>query len=155
MLTDVLDFSDLSKLYAGLKSADQKAIADWFGVSPHPSASKGQRRRWRDSHPLVNWLEHMTIVRNICAHHSRLWNRHLTPIGTSSRVRHLSAFDALPVDQVQIERVYGTICVITVLLEAVSPDSHWRENVDELVRSSFAAFRLRKSSEMEYPTLPG
>ncbi|ORW22490.1 hypothetical protein AWC18_06770 [Mycolicibacter nonchromogenicus] len=150
VLTDVLDFSDLSKLYAGLKSIDQKAIGDWFGVSPHPSASKSQRRRWRDNHPLVNWLEHMSIVRNICAHHGRLWNRRLTPIGTSSRVRHLTDFDALPIDQVQIERVYGTICVITVLLEAISPGSQWRTGVDELVTTSFADFQLRNPGEMEY-----
>lgn len=45
VLTDVLDFSDLSKLYAGLKSAGQKVIEHWFGVSLAPSATKASRRR--------------------------------------------------------------------------------------------------------------
>lgn len=41
-----------------------------------------------------------TVVRNICVHHDRLW----TPIGTSLRVRHLTAFDAHRFDQMQIKR---------------------------------------------------
>jgi abortive infection bacteriophage resistance protein len=130
VLTDVLDFSDLSRLFAGLRSSDQRAIGDWFKVSPLPTASASQRRRWRDNHPLANWLEHLTVVRNICAHHGRLWNRTLTPIGTSLRVRHLAGFAALPDRQDQVERVYGTICVITHLLDTVSPQHTWRIDLD-------------------------
>ena len=151
VLTDVLDFSDLSRLFAGLQSSEQRSIGDWFGVSPTPTASQAQRRRWRDSHPLANWLEHLTVVRNICAHHSRLWNRTLTPVGTSPRVRHLAGFDALPEQQAQVERVYGTICVITHLLATVAPNSTWRTQVDNLAATTFARFTLRNTSEMGYP----
>lgn len=151
VLTDVLDFSDLSKLYAGLKSSEQKVISDWFGVAPLPSATKSQRQRWRDNPPLANWLEHLTVVRNICAHHGRLWNRLLTPIGTSPRVRHLSVFDSLPVDQGQVERAYGTICVIAYLLDAASPGHTWRAKVDDLVATWFSGFTLREAGEMGYP----
>ncbi|WP_415047002.1 Abi family protein [Gordonia sp. (in: high G+C Gram-positive bacteria)] len=28
---------------------------------------------------MVNWLKHLTIVRNICAHHERLWHRQHLP----------------------------------------------------------------------------
>jgi abortive infection bacteriophage resistance protein len=151
VLTDVLDFSDLSKLYAGLKSSDQKVIAEWFGVGLPPSATKSHRRRWRDNPPLANWLEHLTVVRNICAHHGRLWNRLLTPVGTSPRVRHLPLFDSLPADQMQVERVYGTTCVIAYLLDAASPGHSWRTEVDDLVSTWFSTFTLRRTSEMGYP----
>jgi abortive infection bacteriophage resistance protein len=154
VLTDVLDFSDLSKLYAGLKSSDQRAIAEWFGVSLPPSATRSHRRRWRDDPPLANWLEHLTVVRNICAHHGRLWNRLLTPVGTSPRVRHLSVFDSLPIDQMQVERVYGTICLIAYLLDAASPAHSWRAKIDDLVDTWFAKFALRRTSEMGYPVPP-
>lgn len=152
VLTDVLDFSDLSRLFAGLRSSEQRSIGDWFGVSPAPASSQTQRRRWRDSHPLANWLEHLTVVRNICAHHGRLWNRTLTPVGTSPRVRHLAGFATLPDQQAQVERVYGTICVITHLLAAVAPNSNWRTRLDDLVSTSFANFALRTTGEMGYPT---
>ena len=54
--------------------------------------------------------------------------------------------------QAQVERVYGTICVITHLLEAVAPRSTWRTQVDSLVAASFAQFALRSTIEMGYPT---
>jgi abortive infection bacteriophage resistance protein len=155
VLTDVLDFSDLSKLYAGLKSSDQKVIAEWFGVRLPHSATSSHRRRWRDDPPLANWLEHLTVVRNICAHHGRLWNRLLTPVGTSPRVRHLQVFDSLPGDQMQVERVYGTVCVIAYLLDAASPGHSWHTKVDDLVSTWFSRFTLRRTSEMGYPSLQG
>jgi abortive infection bacteriophage resistance protein len=83
------------------------------------------------------------VVRNICAHHGRLWNRTLTRVGTSLRVRHLAGFAALPDRQDQVERVYGTICVITHLLDTVSPQHTWRIDRDNLVSTSFAKFTLR------------
>ena len=59
MLTDVLDFADLSKLYAGLTAHDQGAIAEQFAVTLPPDASKNQRQRWASKPPLANWLEHL------------------------------------------------------------------------------------------------
>lgn len=151
VLTDVLDFSDLSKLYAGLKSSDQKAVSDWFGVGLPPSATRSQRQKWRAKPPLTNWLEHLAIVRNICAHHGRLWNRPLTPVGTSPRLRHLAGFNSLPGDQMQVERVYGTVCITGHLLDAASPGHSWRTKVDHLVSTWFSQFTLRTTGEMGYP----
>ncbi len=151
VLTDVLDFSDLSKLYAGMRASDQKSIADWFAVTLPSDASKSRRQKWAKNPPLANWLEHLTVVRNICAHHGRLWNRQLTPIGTSARIRHLPVFADLPQDQVQIERAYGTICVVSHLLDAASPGHSWRTKIDTLIASSFAEFTHRRPSEMGIP----
>lgn len=151
VLTDVLDFADLSKLYAGLTAHDQGAIAEQFAVTMPPDASKSQRQRWARKPPLANWLEHLSVVRNICAHHGRLWNRQLTPIGTSTRIRHLPVFTSLPADQTQIERVYGTICVLSYLLDAVTPGHSWRSEVDELVTESFTHFTHHTPVEMGFP----
>ncbi|GAT01271.1 Abi family protein [Mycolicibacterium fortuitum] len=151
VLTDVLDFSDLSKLYAGLRAADQKAIAEYFAVTVAPGASQSSRQRWARNPPLVNWLEHLTIARNICAHHGRLWNRVLSPIGTAPRIRHLPVFDALPEGQNQIERVYGTISVTAYLLDTASPGHTWRDKVDSLICTWFGRLSLRSTGEMGYP----
>lgn len=45
VLTDLLDFSDVSKLYAGMISSDQRVIADWFGVSMAADALKASRKK--------------------------------------------------------------------------------------------------------------
>ncbi|GAA1100038.1 Abi family protein [Tsukamurella spumae] len=154
VLTDLLDFSDLSKLYAGMRAADQKTIADWFRVTVDPDSSKAARQKWAKHPPLANWLEHLTVVRNICAHHGRLWNRQLPPIGASQRIRHLAVFDGLPEDQTQVERIHGTICIIAYLLDSVAPGNPWRDEIDSLVSSSFAKITHRHPSEMGVPNSP-
>jgi abortive infection bacteriophage resistance protein len=62
MLTEVMSLGSLSRLVRGLKSDDKRAVAVRFQL--HPKR-------------LENWMHVLTYVRNVCAHHSRLWNREL------------------------------------------------------------------------------
>ena len=61
---EVMSLGTLSKFISGLKIKDQKALAAFFGC--HAAY-------------FSNWIHVFTCVRNICAHHSRLWNRNLSP----------------------------------------------------------------------------
>jgi len=61
-VVEVLSFGTLSRFFACMKTEEQKKIADTVAV--HPKV-------------MQNWLHAFTIVRNICAHHSRLWNKQL------------------------------------------------------------------------------
>jgi Abortive infection bacteriophage resistance protein len=77
MCFEVLSFGSLSKkMYSNLKDDDyngkncKRKIADFFGVSPVI---------------LESWLNHIAVVRNICAHHGRLWNRTLPRISKDSK----------------------------------------------------------------------
>ncbi len=64
MTLEVISFGLLSKLYSNLKmSPEKKIIAGNFGLG-HPKL-------------LVSWMHAISNVRNICAHHARLWNRRL------------------------------------------------------------------------------
>lgn len=67
VMIEVVTFGEVSKLYGNMQSNDQSRIArDVFGVA---------------SNKLKNWLEVITIVRNKCAHHGRLYNTYLsTPL---------------------------------------------------------------------------
>lgn len=68
MLTEVISLGSLSFFYTGLNNnkregiEDKKAVADCFNL---------HHKR------LADWLHTLTYIRNICAHHSRLWNREL------------------------------------------------------------------------------
>jgi abortive infection bacteriophage resistance protein len=58
---ELLTIGELSRLYVGLKdNKDKQAIAKFFGLHHTVFAS---------------WLHTLAYVRNICAHHCRLWNR--------------------------------------------------------------------------------
>jgi abortive infection bacteriophage resistance protein len=60
VITEIMSFGSLSKMYQGMWKQDQKAISGYYGLQPDVMGS---------------WMHHMTYVRNLCAHHSRLWDR--------------------------------------------------------------------------------
>jgi abortive infection bacteriophage resistance protein len=62
MTTELMSFGMVSRMYSGLRNDFQKPIAAQFSL--HPSV-------------LRTWLHTLSYVRNICAHHGRLWNREI------------------------------------------------------------------------------
>lgn len=65
MMTEVLSMGDLSKILSRINFKDVKAIA------------KSITAEYYITPVLTNWTHVLATVRNICAHHSRLWNREL------------------------------------------------------------------------------
>ncbi|BCG57790.1 Abi family protein [Paenibacillus sp. URB8-2] len=61
VVSEIITFGIISKLYKNMKTADQKNIARTYYLQV-------------DYRDLDNWLEVLTIVRNRCAHYSRLFN---------------------------------------------------------------------------------
>lgn len=59
---EVMSLGTLSLLYQGLVPNIQRKISYGLGIQQYV---------------LVNWLHHITYMRNMCAHHNRLWNREL------------------------------------------------------------------------------
>ncbi|MCL6442108.1 MAG: Abi family protein [Alicyclobacillus sp.] len=63
-IVELMSFGTLSLLYANLKPSDRKRISvGYFGVPQFY---------------LRSWLRALSHVRNVCAHHSRLYNKRLT-----------------------------------------------------------------------------
>ncbi len=58
--TEVMSFGALSRMLEALEKADQKRIASRYRMQPLTLAS---------------CVHHLVYVRNLCAHHSRLWDR--------------------------------------------------------------------------------
>jgi abortive infection bacteriophage resistance protein len=64
MCFELLTVGELSRIFKGLNSnADRQLVANFFGL--HHKV-------------FTSWLHSLTYVRNICAHHSRLWNKELS-----------------------------------------------------------------------------
>lgn len=61
---EVWDFGLLSYYFSGLRQADRQALASELGIPRNIL--------------LASWLRTISHLRNIAAHHSRLWNRSLT-----------------------------------------------------------------------------
>ena len=58
---EIISFGSISHLFAQIKPGKSKReVGEYFGL---------------DDNTLASWLHGLVYVRNVCAHHSRLWNR--------------------------------------------------------------------------------
>lgn len=108
MTSEVLSLGLLSKLYRNLAmSPEKKNIALHFGIN-HPQV-------------LESWMQSMTYVRNICAHHSRLWNRVLTV-----RPNYLERpIDTWIEDRPANDKSYYLTCCFLYMLRAINPNTRF------------------------------
>lgn len=61
MAVELMSFGSVSQLYRGMKKHDRQNIArGYFKI---------------DQRLMTSWLHTIVYVRNLCAHHSRVWNR--------------------------------------------------------------------------------
>lgn len=135
VLAEVLDFADISRLYEGLPASDQRAIAEDLGfVIDLGALSKNQQRKAKLQSPLVRWMEQLTIVRNHCAHHARLWNKSFAPAPTAA-LRTQPQFSALP--EGQSGQVFGVLTVMSSLIRVASPGTTWPAKITSLIRNDF------------------
>lgn len=117
MATEVMSFGLLSKLFKGLQLDDQRAIAQIYSIH-HKT--------------LADWLHVLTYIRNICAHHARLWNRNLA-IRPS-----LKGLDKnwLPPQIPHNNKLFIVILIISQLLKISNNDVDWRKNMEELISTA-------------------
>lgn len=111
---EIWDFGLLSHLFSGLTHADQKAIALTY------SASDGQT--------FAKWLRSLNYIRNVAAHHGRLWN--LNVVERSPVPRNLP-------NSLDNARPYLYFCLMQLLLQIIAPDSSWGERVKSLLINEF------------------
>lgn len=149
VLADHLDFADSSRLFEALPAKRQWSVAERLGIQVDRSKlSNNQRKKVSKAHPLVRWLEQITIVRNTGAHHSRLWNRSFTPAGTAG-LKTDPGFETLP--EGQSERLYGAALLTAKILTTVSPGSSWADKFRRLLNESLETIPLRSAAELGCP----
>ena len=115
MSTEVMTFGTLSRIFAGMESARQDRVATIYGIAG--------KRPGGDGGTLSDWLNHIRYIRNVCAHHSRIWNKNITvnlPITTNiPELDHISPHRSRT-------RIYGTLAVLAFLVARIDPSSRWR-----------------------------
>lgn len=121
MAAEVMSFGALSKLYANLKRVEQKKIAECFQL--HRSV-------------LQSWLHAFTYVRNLCAHHSRLWNRQLA---ISLIVPKCGEWDGINNRHVGV-----VVLALAMLLQRFAPSSEYAGNWQKRVGQLLHAFPLER-----------
>lgn len=109
---EIWDFGALSRLFAGMNVKDQDVIAASYGL--------GTGRE------LEKWLRSLSYLRNVAAHHSRMWN--------------VNVLELSPVPQFDQNwqslanaRPFMYFCIMRFLLARISPNSSWGERFKALM----------------------
>lgn len=105
ILGELLTMGSVNMVYRNLKEDRiRKAISGKFGLHPKVFES---------------WLTTLTLVRNSCCHHSRVWNKVNLILPVMPKRIHRN-WITLTVDP---RRIYFNICIIKYFLDVISPDN--------------------------------
>lgn len=117
MVTEVMSFGGLSKMYSGMMKSDQKTIAGRYGLQPDT---------------LGTWMHHFVYVRNLCAHHARLWDR-----SWSIRPAILRSKDWQPPILPDNTRLFVTLLTLKHMLKRIPPTlsftSRWSKRIEDFL----------------------
>ncbi len=80
-----------------------------------------------DEKVLLSFLHNLTVVRNISAHHSRLWNRTLPISFTYPKILHTK----MNIDNNQ--NIYNTIVMCEYLMDIIDTNNIWKNTLEDLL----------------------
>lgn len=133
---EVWDFGLLSYFFSGLNDKDKAVISKCFGIDRFVL--------------LASWLRSMSHLRNICAHHSRLWNRALTDNPKAPGRNEIPDLEHLRVDTYRIH-VYGTFAIMQHLMKGAGFGGCWADKLKSLIGSFPAMHSAATISAMGFP----
>jgi abortive infection bacteriophage resistance protein len=118
MALEVTTLGALSKIYENLAlSPEKKLIAQHFGLG-HPFV-------------LESWMKTFSHIRNICAHHSRLWNRPITIIPMMPK--KLSGTWISSSYLTEPQKMFASLCCLRFFLNQISPGNNFNQKVQDLL----------------------
>ncbi|MEQ2006789.1 MAG: Abi family protein [Limisphaerales bacterium] len=113
MVAETLPLGSWSMVFANLQqSSERRAVATPFGV---------------DEQVLRTWLHSLTYLRNLCAHHARLWNRQfvIKPMIARKHTRLLT----------NNGRFYAFAVILHDFLKTIAPGTMWAHRLADLLRT--------------------
>ena len=124
---EVVTLGALSKVYDNLNHQlpAKSRIANEFGLN--------------SSSDFSSWLRVITLVRNIIAHHGRLWNRVLITKYSWPKNMELTLLDYTP-DEARRKKIFPLLAAMLFLNDQVSPGHSLKKEVLDLVQ--------------QFPTIP-
>ena len=79
--------------------------------------------------PFESWLTIITLTRNACCHHARVWNKRNT-IRAMIPNTMLRPWITLPTDSL---RIYFNLCIIKYFVDVISQNNHMKKNLLDLL----------------------
>ena len=114
---ELASLGSLSKLYYNFSDKKlKKRVARQFNIPQHEV--------------LESWMRSITALRNCCAHHSRLWNRHLAnapQMNASLRGAWIN------IEGIDANKVYAIACCIAYWIDSMGYGTDFKNNLKSLL----------------------
>ncbi len=107
-----LTFGECSLIARNLDDSNKKTIASFYKLPKRTC---------------IQMLHHLSILRNLCAHHSWVWNRSFT-FRTSLYRKYQEEFSDIGDDS-----LYMLLISIQIFIKKISPNSDWLDNLEKLI----------------------
>ena len=113
---EIMSFGNVFTLYRNMKNHDKRKISFKYNIA---------------GKILESWIKSLNYTRNICAHHSRLWNRELAirPYIPDYK-NHPEWHSPEPIDN---KRIFAVLSLLSYLITYVAPQSKWNERLKNLL----------------------
>ena len=119
MSFEVISFGLLSKIFQNLKKGPEKImLTHYYGLN--------------DVSVLENWMLCINILRNICAHHGRVWNRRLNNIKLPTN----PTYQFLSKSSIYRNKLYATLSCIEYLLNIIHQESTFNKCLKDLINAN-------------------
>lgn len=113
---EIIPLGLLSRLYSNIKPiATRSAISRTYGV---------------DQQVFESWLHHLHFLRNLCAHHSRVWNREFV---ITSEVPKSKPQALRGQFQHGSRKLYNSLLILLHLMDVIAPHHQWRQRLIGLI----------------------
>lgn len=117
MAVETWEFGALSHLVEIAHPSDRMQISQKYGI-PKPDL-------------LSSWIRTLAYVRNVCAHHARLWNHPLVNQPMLPKPGEVPLVEHLRVYGVTQTRVYAAAAIAQHFLRVINPNSQWKERLKD------------------------
>jgi len=117
MAAEIMSFGKTLTLFNGVDDEIRRSIARAYGI---------------EDRILKSWLGSINTVRNICAHHGRLWNRELGFKPFIPKARKYPNWHVPVV--IPNNRVFTILTIMRYLLRYVAPTTHWSDRLIALLK---------------------
>lgn len=118
MCVEIMYLNQLSRICSSLKDRqDIVSIAKEYDLPPKE---------------FISWLHTLNYVRNLCAHHARLWNRELQIVPALLKFSKKKMWIEHP-ELVKRSKIYYFFCMINYFLQTVNVNSSFSKRLIDLI----------------------
>ena len=124
MISEIIPLGVLTRIYENIASNQlRKKIARYFGLTVPV---------------FISWMTIITLTRNTCCHHARLWNRYLS---LRALAMNRPSFPWVSNDVVQ-GKVFFTLCILKHFIDVVYPRNSFKQDLVELLKKDMFMFAI-------------